>query len=89
MVDRFSQIDPSIVFSVEAVYYNGKVHDHLGKLLEVVKSLPSIKKVVIIPFVHHKKDIDLSSIPNRYSNILLESRTEVFIFININGGLRA
>ena len=35
VLDRFSQIQPRVVFSVEAVSYNMKTHDHLSKLSQV------------------------------------------------------
>ena len=41
-----------VVFSVEAVSYNMKTHDHLGKLSQVVNKLEDVEKVVVIPFVH-------------------------------------
>lgn len=63
-MERFNQIAPSVLFSVEAVVYNGKIHDHLDKVTQVVKELGYLKKVVIIPFVHKKKDIDIHKIPN-------------------------
>lgn len=65
VLERFTQIEPTILFSVEAVVYNGKVHDHLNKLKNVVAGLKHLKKVVIIPFVHKKNEIDISDIPNR------------------------
>lgn len=65
VLERFTQIEPSILFSVEAVVYNGKVHDHLAKLSQVVAGLKCLKKVVIVPFVHKKSEIDISGIPNR------------------------
>ena len=37
VLDRFSQIQPKVIFSVNAVHYNGKVHDHLEKLDRVVQ----------------------------------------------------
>ena len=40
------------MFSVEAVSYNMKTHDHLGKLSQVVSKLEDVEKVVVIPFVH-------------------------------------
>lgn len=36
MLERLSQVKPKILFSVNGVLYNGKAHDHLGKLKEVV-----------------------------------------------------
>lgn len=39
VLDRFSQIQPKLIFSVEAVIYNGKEHGHLEKLQRVVKGI--------------------------------------------------
>ncbi|XP_040467204.1 acetoacetyl-CoA synthetase-like [Falco naumanni] len=64
VLDRFSQIQPKLIFSVEAVIYNGKEHNHLEKLLSVVKGLPDVKKVVVIPYVSSREAIDISKIPN-------------------------
>ncbi|XP_053136184.1 acetoacetyl-CoA synthetase isoform X1 [Hemicordylus capensis] len=64
VLDRFSQIQPKLIFSVEAVIYNGKKHNHLEKLRSVVKGLPDLKKVVLIPYVSSKESIDISKIPN-------------------------
>ena len=64
VLDRFSQIRPKVVFSVEAVSYNMKTHCHLQKLSQVVNQLDSVEKVVVIPFVAEEENIDLSSIKN-------------------------
>uniref|UniRef100_A0A8C7ZTW0 Acetoacetyl-CoA synthetase n=1 Tax=Oryzias sinensis TaxID=183150 RepID=A0A8C7ZTW0_9TELE len=64
VLDRFSQIQPKLIFSVAAVVYNGKTHDHMEKLISVVKGLPDLKKVVVIPYVRSKQETDLSKIPN-------------------------
>lgn len=63
MLDRFTQIKPKVIFSVEAVRYNNKTHDHMEKLKAVVDGLPEIKKVVLFPFCG-SRDIDTSQIPN-------------------------
>ena len=65
MLDRFSQIKPKVVFSVESVRYNGRTHDHLSKLASVIEGLPDVCRVVIQPFCGDKGDIDISSIPKR------------------------
>ncbi|XP_074258136.1 acetoacetyl-CoA synthetase isoform X3 [Saimiri boliviensis] len=64
VLDRFSQIQPKLIFSVEAVVYNGKEHNHMEKLQQVVKGLPDLKKVVVIPYVSSREKIDISKIPN-------------------------
>ncbi|KAJ2785258.1 hypothetical protein GGI15_001978 [Coemansia interrupta] len=50
VLDRFVQIEPKILFSTDATGYNGKIHSHIEKLSAVTKELPSVKKVVVIPF---------------------------------------
>ncbi|XP_058387228.1 acetoacetyl-CoA synthetase isoform X6 [Diceros bicornis minor] len=64
VLDRFSQIQPKLLFSVEAVVYNRKEHGHMDKLQQVVKGLPDLKKVVVIPYVTSREKIDISKIPN-------------------------
>ncbi|KAM5238505.1 acetoacetyl-CoA synthetase isoform 2-T2 [Ctenodactylus gundi] len=64
VLDRFSQIQPKLIFSVEAVVYNGKEHSHMDKLHRVVKGLPDLKKVVVIPYINPREKIDISKIPN-------------------------
>ncbi|KAI3371990.1 hypothetical protein L3Q82_006860 [Scortum barcoo] len=64
VLDRFSQIQPKLIFSVAAVVYNGKTHDHMEKLISVAKGLPDLKKVVVIPYARSKQETDLSKIPN-------------------------
>ncbi|KAJ3321193.1 hypothetical protein HDV06_004536 [Boothiomyces sp. JEL0866] len=56
VLDRFAQISPKILVSVESVTYNGKQHDNLTKLKGIVEGLPTLQKVVVIPFVE-KADV--------------------------------
>ncbi|KAI8050211.1 acetoacetyl-CoA synthase [Syncephalis plumigaleata] len=62
VLDRFNQIRPKILFSVNAIVYNGKTHDHLSKLKAVVEGLDGLEKVVIIPFVADYP-VDTATIP--------------------------
>lgn len=64
VLDRVSQIQPKLIFSVAAVVYNGKTHDHMEKLTSVVKGLPDLEKVVVIPYARLKQETDLSKVPN-------------------------
>ena len=42
MLDRFSQIQPKVIFSVNAVHYNGKIYSHLEKLQKVVEGMQHV-----------------------------------------------
>lgn len=37
VLERFQQIQPKLLISVNAVRYNGKLHDHMSKLAAVVE----------------------------------------------------
>jgi acetoacetyl-CoA synthetase len=50
VVDRFGQIAPKILFSADGYFYNGKTHDCLTRLAEVGSEIPSIERVVVIPY---------------------------------------
>ncbi|GAB1600667.1 acetoacetyl-CoA synthetase-like [Argonauta hians] len=69
VLERFSQIQPKLLFTVNAVFYNNKVHDHLKKVKQVVQGLSHLQKVVIIPFILDQislTDIPLSCLLNEF-----------------------
>src|SRR4051812_1055570 len=57
VLDRFGQIEPKVLFAVDAYHYNGKTHDVLGKLADIAPKLPSLQKLVVIPYVAPKPDV--------------------------------
>ncbi|UJR15921.1 hypothetical protein I4U23_002842 [Adineta vaga] len=65
VTERFSQIEPKVIFGCNAVVYNRKTHDSLTKLKDSVLALPSLRFVVVIPFLPDYS-MDLSAIPNRF-----------------------
>jgi acetoacetyl-CoA synthetase len=51
VLDRFGQIEPKFLFSVDGYFYGGKRHDNLSKLQEIVERLPTVERVVVAPYV--------------------------------------
>ena len=62
VTDRFSQIDPKVIFSASAYRYNGKVFSSIDKLQKIIKELPTIEKVIIVDYLKTKPNY--SDIPN-------------------------
>lgn len=62
VLDRFGQTEPKVLLACDGYYYNGKTVDCLAKLGEVVPQLPSVERVVIVPYVH--RDHALGGIPH-------------------------
>ncbi len=50
VIDRFSQINPKILFIGDKYFYNGKKISILDRLTSIIKKIPSIKKIVVIPY---------------------------------------
>src|SRR5207237_4126333 len=51
VVDRFGQIEPTVLFAVDGYWYNGKVIPVLDKVAAIVAKLPSVKRVVVVPYL--------------------------------------
>jgi acetoacetyl-CoA synthetase len=50
VLDRFGQIEPRILFSTERYMYDGKAIDLRVRLASVVEQIPSIERVVMVPY---------------------------------------
>lgn len=57
VLDRFGQIEPKIMISVDGYYYNGKVIDTLAKIKEIQTQMPSLQRTVIVPFAGSNTDM--------------------------------
>ncbi|MGH1398148.1 MAG: acetoacetate--CoA ligase [Alphaproteobacteria bacterium] len=51
VIDRFGQIEPTVLIAVDGYYYNGKEIDCLAKVKDVQPALKGLKKTVIVPFL--------------------------------------
>jgi acetoacetyl-CoA synthetase len=50
VLDRFGQIAPKVLFACDGYWYNGKVIDCLGKVAEIAARMPSLERVVVVPY---------------------------------------
>src|SRR5438046_422248 len=51
VIDRFGQIEPVVLFTVDGYWYNGKAQPILDKVGEIAVRLPTLKRVVVAPFL--------------------------------------
>jgi len=57
VLDRFGQIEPRILFTADGYFYNGKEFDSLDRISEIIKDLPSIEKIVVVPYKDMEPEI--------------------------------
>lgn len=62
VLDRFGQIKPKVLFTANGYSFKGEKIDSIERVSTILKDLPSIEKVVVIPYT--EEDPDISSIPN-------------------------
>ena len=62
VLDRFGQTRPKVLFTADGYFFKGKPMDSIERIAGIVKEIPSIQKIVVIPYVSTKPDI--SSLPN-------------------------
>ncbi len=64
VLDRFSQIEPKVVFTVDGYWYNGKALPLADKVAVIVAALPTVRQVVVVPYLGRATDDagDLSAI---------------------------
>lgn len=55
--DRFGQIEPKLLFTADAYHYNGKVHSSINLARDLAAEIPSVQKVIVIPYVEQAADI--------------------------------
>jgi acetoacetyl-CoA synthetase len=63
VIDRFSQIEPKVLFTVDGYFYRGEIFETLPNVKEIVKAIPSIEKVIVVSYISSSK-VDIGSIPN-------------------------
>ena len=78
VVDRFGQIRPKILFAVDGYSYAGEAYDCLGRLREIARGIPSVKQVVVVPFLRSRPSV--AGLPGacRYGDFLGASRDPRF-----------
>ncbi len=62
VMDRFGQIEPTVLFTADGYFYAGKTHDSLARVRDIAAQLPSLRRVVVVPYVNSTPDI--AAVPN-------------------------
>jgi acetoacetyl-CoA synthetase len=57
VVDRFGQVEPQVLFCCDGYFYNGKTIDTLPRIAEIMKQLPTVKRVVVVPYIGDEPDV--------------------------------
>jgi acetoacetyl-CoA synthetase len=79
VLDRFGQIEPKILLTTDGYWYNGKEVNITNKVIEVVKALPSLQRVIISPLLDVNTEYNDSKFI-QYSDVQQKFFTENIVF---------
>ncbi|HEV2110589.1 MAG TPA: acetoacetate--CoA ligase, partial [Gammaproteobacteria bacterium] len=57
VLDRFGQIAPKVLITTDGYHYAGKAIDCLERIRGVLEKLPSVERVVVVPYVDPRPEI--------------------------------
>src|SRR6195952_1162132 len=70
VLDRFRQIEPTVLLVVDGYVYNGKSHSILGRIPTLRSELPSLKATVLVPYLDELAEAEGCT---SWSDLLAES----------------
>jgi acetoacetyl-CoA synthetase len=86
VIERFSQIKPKILFIGNKYFYNGKKINILERLDEIIKKIPSIKKIVLVNYPGTKisKNVIIKKNILSWKNIIIKKNTKKIKYVMSN-----
>ena len=57
VLDRFGQIEPRVLLTADGYFYNGKTFNSLDRISGILKDLPSVEQVVVVPYTTESPDL--------------------------------
>ena len=78
VLDRFGQIEPKVLFCANGYHYNGKTFDSLDRVAGILEQLPSIRRVVVVPYTEDEPAVDHVRGAVRYPDFKIDADELVF-----------
>ena len=75
IIDRFKQIEPTVLFAVDGYSYNGKIHNKLESVEELQAELPTLTKTILFPYI--QSELSISNNHTVYWDDILQEHAEL------------
>ncbi len=62
IIDRFQQVEPTVLIAVDGYQYNGKPYDKMAVVRELTEALPTLERVLLVPYLD--ESATAATIPN-------------------------
>ncbi|MGC8491601.1 MAG: acetoacetate--CoA ligase [Syntrophobacteraceae bacterium] len=75
--DRLGQIGPKVLFTVDGQLYKGKTINILQNVEKIAREIPSLEKIVVVPYVEDRPDISKIDKAVLMSDFMAEEAGEI------------
>ncbi len=58
VLDRFGQTRPKVLFTADGYFFKGRALDCLPKIDAISKQIPSLEKIIVVPYTTEKPDLN-------------------------------
>ena len=87
VLDRFKQIEPKILVTVDGYLYNGKNINRHNEVNKIVNGLKTLEKTIILKYLDNSKNINYSFEYDYFENVYLSKPVDNFVRVNFNDPL--
>ena len=87
VTDRFGQIEPKILISINGYHYNGKIIDKREVVAQLVDALPSVEAVLIDFYLDDYRDISMIRAASVFADALTYAPLDSFVRVGFNDPL--
>ncbi len=84
ILDRFGQVEPKLLFTVDGYHYNGKAHECLSKIPLLLNAIQSIEQIVVCPFNNKMPEIKTLDKTRLFNDYLSDNTTLDFESVPFN-----
>ncbi len=61
VIDRFSQIEPKVLITIDGYTYGGKNFDRMTEVNEIITQLPSLTEVILVQYTNNQSQINFKN----------------------------
>ncbi len=76
-VERFSQIEPKLLFTADGYWFKGQKIDSLLRATHITQQLPTLQHVVVIPYIESQPSIATVPHATHWHDFIHNSATEI------------
>src|SRR5690625_4677235 len=88
VIDRFQQIEPKVMITVDGYTYGGKAFDRTDTIEDIQAELPTLEATIVIPFLSENPRVDGFRNPMLYEKAIREKHHELtYEYVEFNDPL--